>query len=233
MTNLALVNVHYHHNSFFRSGLHHFYLDNIGLGVLYLFTFGICGVGWLIDICLMPYHVKRANANIPASIEKSTATTFILAVSPAGFLGAHHYYLNRIGFGLAYTFTFGLLGVGYIVDWFRAPILTKRYNQSKMIDQVEHKHLDDAYLLWFPFGLLGFHHFYLRRPCWGVLYLCTFGLFGIGWLIDIFRMWKMVADCNKELDERALIARNNCGVTHAQPNYAAGVYLRGPNPTGK
>ncbi len=26
------------------------------------------------------------------------------------------------------------------------------------------KHLDEAYKLWLPFGLIGLHHFYLRRP---------------------------------------------------------------------
>ncbi|MFE3825927.1 MMPL family transporter [Streptomyces sp. NPDC059092] len=43
-----------------------------------------------------------------------------------------------------------------------------------------------AYLWWFPLGLFGAHHFYLGRTRRGVLYLCTVGLLGIGWLIDPF-----------------------------------------------
>lgn len=34
-------------------------------------------------------------------------------------------------------------------------------------------------------GGLGIHKFYLGRVGMGILYLCTGGLFGIGWLIDI------------------------------------------------
>ena len=30
-------------------GGHHFYVGNIGKGVLYLFTFGLSGIGWLCD----------------------------------------------------------------------------------------------------------------------------------------------------------------------------------------
>ena len=57
--------------------------------------------------------------------------------------------------------------------------------------------MDDAYLCLFPLGFLGLHHFYLRRPGWGVLYLCTFGVLGIGWVIDWFRLPCLVNDHNK------------------------------------
>ena len=40
----------------------------------------------------------------------------------------------------------------------------------------------------FSFGLFGAHHFYLRRFSFGVIYLCTLGLCGVGWLVDIFRV---------------------------------------------
>lgn len=43
-------------------GIHRFYEGKIGTGVLYIFTFGLCGIGWLIDtISLLfkpnPYYV--------------------------------------------------------------------------------------------------------------------------------------------------------------------------------
>ena len=31
-------------------GAHKFYTGNIGMGILYLVTFGLCGIGWIIDI---------------------------------------------------------------------------------------------------------------------------------------------------------------------------------------
>ena len=51
----------------------------------------------------------------------------------------------------------------------------------------------------FPLGLLGFHHFYLQRYSWGVLYACTLGCFGIGWLVDFFRLPNLVREANKKL----------------------------------
>ena len=43
-----------------------------------------------------------------------------------------------------------------------------------------------ALLLCLLFGYLGAHHFYAGKIIMGLLYLCTGGLFGIGWVIDIF-----------------------------------------------
>jgi TM2 domain-containing membrane protein YozV len=34
-------------------GIHRFYLGHIGMGVLYLLTGGLCGIGWIIDIILL------------------------------------------------------------------------------------------------------------------------------------------------------------------------------------
>ena len=35
------------------------------------------------------------------------------------------------------------------------------------------------------FGLFGVHKFLDKKPLQGLLYLCTFGLFSFGWIIDI------------------------------------------------
>jgi len=45
-----------------------------------------------------------------------------------------------------------------------------------------------AYLLWFFLGLWGFHRFYLSKVGTGIMYLFTFGFFGIGWIIDLFTL---------------------------------------------
>ncbi len=45
-----------------------------------------------------------------------------------------------------------------------------------------------ALLLCVFLGEFGVHYFYVGRIGMGILYLCTFGLFGIGWLVDIIRL---------------------------------------------
>ena len=34
-------------------GAHHFYVGKKGMGILYLFTVGLCGIGWIVDIVLL------------------------------------------------------------------------------------------------------------------------------------------------------------------------------------
>src|SRR5439155_26877856 len=58
-----------------------------------------------------------------------------------------------------------------------------------------------AYLLWlgWPLGLAGLHRFYLGRPISGFFYLITWGFLGIGQVIDLFRMPRLVREENIKL----------------------------------
>jgi len=49
-----------------------------------------------------------------------------------------------------------------------------------------------AYLLWFFLGFFSAHRFYLGKIGSGLLYFFTLQLFGIGWVIDLFRLGGMV-----------------------------------------
>lgn len=44
-------------------GAHKFYEGKLGMGILYLFTMGLCGIGWIIDCIVLlckpnPYYVR-------------------------------------------------------------------------------------------------------------------------------------------------------------------------------
>jgi len=56
-----------------------------------------------------------------------------------------------------------------------------------------------AYLWWFFLGIFGAHRFYLRKWCTAVIWLCTGGLFLIGWIIDICLIPGMVSKYNYEV----------------------------------
>jgi hypothetical protein len=53
-----------------------------------------------------------------------------------------------------------------------------------------------AYLLWLFGGFFGLHKFYLGRPFMGLLYFFTWGLLGIGWVIDFFTLPRQVQLAN-------------------------------------
>jgi|JFJP01.1.fsa_nt_gi hypothetical protein len=53
-----------------------------------------------------------------------------------------------------------------------------------------------AYILWFFLGIIGVHKFYLGKVGIGVLYFFTWGLFGIGWFIDLFTLGGQVDSVN-------------------------------------
>jgi hypothetical protein len=46
-------------------GVHRFYCGRIGTGILWFFTGGLCGIGWLVDVFLIPDLVRQANLREP------------------------------------------------------------------------------------------------------------------------------------------------------------------------
>lgn len=66
---------------------------------------------------------------------------------------------------------------------------------------MESKSTGVAYLLWVPsvFGCAGLYRFYLGRPLSGLLWFFTFGLLGIGLLVDLFYIPLMVESENRRL----------------------------------
>lgn len=53
-------------------GIHHFYVGKTGMGILYLFTGGIFGIGWIIDIIAIATGSFRDNAGAPLIASQKT-----------------------------------------------------------------------------------------------------------------------------------------------------------------
>ena len=54
---------------------------------------------------------------ITETSEKNKNIALLCAIF-GGWFGLHYYYVGRIIMGLIYTFTFGLFGIGWIIDIF-------------------------------------------------------------------------------------------------------------------
>lgn len=70
---------------------------------------------------------------------------------------------------------------------------------SEPVKSEDQKSLLVAYLLWAFGGFFGLHHIYLHRDAHAFVHWCTFaGYFGIGWIVDAFKLPEMVRDCNED-----------------------------------
>jgi TM2 domain-containing membrane protein YozV len=72
-----------------------------------------------------------------------------------------------------------------------------------------------AYLLWLVsiFGWLGFHRFYIGKIGTGILWICTFGVAGVGSLIDLFTLGGQVElyNTSHELKTIRTVTASNLG----------------------
>jgi TM2 domain-containing membrane protein YozV len=85
-----------------------------------------------------------------------------------------------------------------------------------------------SYLLWLIWlcGAAGLHRLYNRKTFTGILWLCTWGLFGIGQLIDIFLIPDMVDEYNARYAAR--LGRATNGVLLEPPTVEVVVKDREP-----
>ena len=108
-----------------------------------------------------------------------------------GFTGAHRFYFGKPVSGTIWFFTFGLFGIGWLIDAFLIPLMHREAGQRFCPSRVDYS---VAWLLLVFFGTFGLHRFYQVRIFTGLIYLMTFGLFGIGYIYDVLTMNRQIHD---------------------------------------
>ena len=102
-----------------------------------------------------------------------------------GFLGAHRFYYGKQLSGTLYFFTLGLFFIGWIIDLFLIPGMNReadiRYHEG-------HIDFNLAWLLLAFLGLFGIHRMYMGKLITGLIYLCTGGLLGFGYIYDLWTL---------------------------------------------
>lgn len=102
-----------------------------------------------------------------------------------GFLGAHRFYYGKQISGTLYFFTLGLFLIGWIVDLFLIPGMNEkadiRFKQGKIDFNV-------SWLLLTFLGFFGIHRMYMGKWITGIIYLCSGGLLGLGYIYDFWTL---------------------------------------------
>jgi TM2 domain-containing membrane protein YozV len=97
------------------TGAHRFYYGKPVTGTIWFFTLGLLGIGWLIDLFLIPSMDRQADIRFrPGPINYSVAWVLLTFL---GLFGVHRMYMGKWITGLLYLLTLGLCGIGYLYDY--------------------------------------------------------------------------------------------------------------------
>ena len=97
------------------TGSHRFYYGKPVSGTIYFFTLGLLGIGWLVDLFLIPGLDRQADYRFTAGPYEYTLAWILLTF--LGLLGVHRMYLGKWISGLIYLLTGGIFGIGYLYDF--------------------------------------------------------------------------------------------------------------------
>jgi TM2 domain-containing membrane protein YozV len=97
-------------------GMHRFYYGKPVTGTIWFFTLGLLGIGWLIDLFLIPSMDAKADRRfVPGRLDYNIAW-ILLAVPLWGLFGLQRFYMGKIVTGIIWLLTGSLLGLGWLYD---------------------------------------------------------------------------------------------------------------------
>ncbi|RJX26024.1 MAG: NINE protein [Desulfurivibrio sp.] len=97
------------------TGSHRFYYGKPVSGTIYFCTLGLLGIGWLIDLFLIPAMDRQADLRFAQGKIDYNAAWILLTF--LGLFGVHRMYMGKWVTGLIYLCTGALFGAGYIYDF--------------------------------------------------------------------------------------------------------------------
>ena len=95
-------------------GMHRFYYGKPISGTIYFFTLGLLGIGWIIDLFLIPGMDSEADLRFaPGPVDYNLCWIFLVFL---GAFGIHRMYMGKWITGIIYLLTGGLFLLGWLYD---------------------------------------------------------------------------------------------------------------------
>jgi TM2 domain-containing membrane protein YozV len=96
------------------TGAHRFYYGKRWTGTLWFLTLGLLGIGWFIDLFLIPSMDRQADSKYAEGPVDYTVAWLLLTF--LGPLGIHRFYMGKWLTGLLWLVSLGLFGLGLLYD---------------------------------------------------------------------------------------------------------------------
>ena len=114
------------------TGAHRFYFGKPLTGVLWFFTGGLLGIGWLVDVLLIPSMDREAGSRFRlGTMDYNVAWVLLIFL---GIFGFHRFYQGKIFTGLLYLVSGGLFGIGIVYD---VLTLNEQIDEAHAIQQAD------------------------------------------------------------------------------------------------
>ncbi len=110
------------------TGSHRFYYGRPITGTIWFFTLGLLGIGWLIDIFLIPSMERGAERRYSDGRISYNLSWILLTF--LGFFGIHRFYMGKVVTGIVYLFTAGLFTIGIVYDYWTLNQQISESNQT-------------------------------------------------------------------------------------------------------
>lgn len=96
-------------------GAHRFYYGKPITGTIWFFTLGLLGIGWLVDLFLIPSMDREADFRfVSGNLDYNLAWILLVFL---GLFGVHRMYQDKWLTGILYLLTAGLCGLGVLYDF--------------------------------------------------------------------------------------------------------------------
>lgn len=110
------------------TGSHRFYFGKPVSGTIWFFTGGLLGVGWLVDLFLIPSMDREADFKYVTGDYDYNIAWLLLTF--LGVFGIHRLYLGKYLSALLYFLTVGFFGFGLIYDFWSLNEMVSERNVS-------------------------------------------------------------------------------------------------------